>query len=72
MYIQAMKIEQTDKEIVFRMPITSKTEELQDMLEMLKFLEITARSKATNVQIGKLVSDVKKGRWEKTKVERGL
>lgn len=67
-----MKIEQTDKEIVFRMPITSKTEELQDMLEMLKFLEITARSKATNVQIGKLVSDVKKGRWEKTKVERGL
>lgn len=67
-----MKIEQTDKEIVFRMPITSKTEELQDMLEMLKFLEITTRSKASDGQIGKLVSEIKKGRWKKTKATRGL
>tara|TARA_R110002072_G_scaffold205246_2_gene363101 strand:+ start:288 stop:491 length:204 start_codon:yes stop_codon:yes gene_type:complete len=67
-----MKVEQSDNEIIFRLPITSEVEELQDMLELLEFLEITARSKASEKQVDQLVEEVKIGRWERSKAERGL
>jgi hypothetical protein len=67
-----MIIERTSKEIVFRLPSSTKLEDLQDIANLFAFKEISGKSKATQKDVDDLVKRIKKGRWVKTKQRLGL
>ena len=67
-----MIIERTSKEIVFRLPASTKLKDLQDVANLFAFKEISQKSKATQKGVDELVKQVKKGRWNKTKEKLGL
>jgi len=67
-----MIIERTSKEVVFRLPSSTKLEDLQDIANLFAFKEISQKSKATQKVVDELVKKTKKGRWAKTKQKLGL
>lgn len=67
-----MIIERTSKEIIFRLPTSTKLEDLQEIANLFAFKEIANKSKATQKDVDDLVKKIKKGRWEKTKKKLGL
>jgi hypothetical protein len=67
-----MIIERTSKEVVFRLPSSTKLEDLQEIANLFAFKEIASKSKATQKDVDDLVKKIKKGRWVKTKKKVGL
>ncbi|CAD5252377.1 MULTISPECIES: hypothetical protein [unclassified Imperialibacter] len=64
-----MIIERTKDEVIIRLPATLDTKDLEEMVNFLRFKEITATSKASEHDIEKLNKDVKKGRWAKQRAK---
>lgn len=62
-----MIIERTKSEIIIRLPGDINIDELQDLTDWFQYKEITRKSKAKQEDIDSLVSEIKKGRWEKRK-----
>ncbi|MBC7981985.1 hypothetical protein H7X65_02825 [Candidatus Parcubacteria bacterium] len=58
-----MTIERTASEIIIKVPAFVNVEGVQRLLDFLIYREATAKSKATQDEVDKLVSIVKKGRW---------
>jgi hypothetical protein len=67
-----MIIERTKNEVIFRLPGKASVDDLQSVADLLKFLDISRKSKATQKQVNVLVKRIKKGRWNKTKARVGL
>jgi hypothetical protein len=67
-----MIIERTSKEIIFRLPSSTKLEDVQEIANLFAFKEIVRNSKATQNDVDELVKKIKKGRWAKTKKKLGL
>ena len=67
-----MIIERTSKEVIFRLPSSTKLEDLQDIADLFTFKEISKKSKARQKDVDELVKTIKKGRWAKTKQKLGL
>lgn len=59
-----MLIERTSKEVIIRLSASIDTIELQHLIDYLTYKEATAHSKATQVQVDKLATDIKKGWWK--------
>ncbi len=64
-----MNVSVIDNEIVIKLPI-NEYEDYSDLLNYLEYLEITSKSKASQEDIDNLISEVKKGRWERFKAKR--
>ena len=62
-----MIIERTNNEVIIRLPGTIDTSDLEEMVDYIRFREITSKSKATQEQVDSLVRKIKKGRWEANK-----
>jgi hypothetical protein len=54
-----MIVERTDSEIVVRLPLGTKLNETQDILDFLKYKEIVSTSKADDNEINQLIASVK-------------
>jgi hypothetical protein len=67
-----MVIERTSKEIIFRLPSSTKLKDLQDIADLFTFGEISLKSKASQKEVDDLVKKIKKGRWNKTRQKIGL
>lgn len=67
-----MTIERTSKEVVFRLPTSTKLEDLQEIADLFTFKEIGQKSNAAQKDVDELVKKIKKGRWAKTKKKLGL
>ena len=67
-----MRIERTSNEVIFRLPSTTKLEDLQDIANYFSFKEIARKSEATQKNVDDLVKKIKKGRWNKTKIKLGI
>ena len=67
-----MKIERTKNEIVICIPASINVDDLKDLADLIEYKEISTKSKATQKDVDDLVSDIKRGRWEKTKTKLGL
>lgn len=67
-----MIIERTKDEIIFRLPANLNIDDLQGLADLLEYKGISQKSKVKQSQVDELVSDIKKGRWEKTKNKLGL
>lgn len=62
-----MIIERVNNEIIIRLPGDINIDQLQDMTDWFQYLEITRKSKAKQENVDNLVSQIKKGRWNKRK-----
>lgn len=62
-----MIIEWTKREIIIRLPKNINIDGLQDMADWFQYKEITRKSKAKQADVDYLVSQIKKGSWEKRK-----
>jgi hypothetical protein len=62
-----MIIEKTDKEIIIRLPNTMDTSFIEEIVDYIRFKEITSKSYANQADVDSLVKEVKQRRWEKNK-----
>ncbi|MCK9453289.1 MAG: hypothetical protein M0Q90_16450 [Bacteroidales bacterium] len=67
-----MKVERQNNEILVRFSAGTKTSRIQAILDYLRYEELTSKSTASEEDIGELLNEVKKGRWDRTKKELGL
>lgn len=67
-----MIVERTNNEILVRLPSNVDISELQDMLDYLKYKELTANSKAKQEDANKLAKEVNSYMWDKIKKQRDL
>ena len=64
-----MTIERTDKEIIIRIPSFINIERIQNIIDLLAYLEATAKSQATQADVDALVDEIKKGWWKKISLD---
>ena len=62
-----MLVERKNNEVIVRLDGAVDINFLQRTLNYLRYLELGAKSKATQAQINKLAKDVKKGWWKKNR-----
>lgn len=62
-----MIIQKTVNEIIIRLPISINIEDLQELTDYLRYLEISSKKRTSQNEVDLLVKEVKKGRWLKTR-----
>lgn len=62
-----MIVERKNNEVVVRLDGSVDADALQQTLDYLRYLELGAKSQATQEQIDLLTKEVKKGWWEKNR-----
>ena len=62
-----MIIERTQNEVIIRLPASMNTDDLQEMVDFIRFKEITTKSNITEDEVDALIKEVKKGRWAKNR-----
>ena len=67
-----MILERTKDEIVVRLPANVDLTELQNMLDFLRYKELTTQSKANQTDVDELAGFVNKSIWNNVKVRRNL
>jgi hypothetical protein len=67
-----MIIERTKDEVLIRIDGKMKLENLQSIVDYIRYLELTSKSRATQKDVDALVKKIKKGRWERTKKQLGI
>jgi hypothetical protein len=67
-----MIVKRQDNEILVRFSAGTKTSRIQAILDYLRYEELTSKSVATEDIVNELLTEVKKGRWNRTKSELGF
>ncbi|RLD81410.1 MAG: hypothetical protein DRJ10_06240 [Bacteroidetes bacterium] len=67
-----MILERTKNEILVRLPSNIDLSELQDMIDYLKYKELTSNSKAKQKDADKLAEDTNALMWGEIKKQRNL
>ena len=67
-----MKVERKNNEILVRFSPGTGTSKIQNILDYLRYEELTSKSEATEKDVENLTEKVKKGRWKRTKNELGI
>jgi hypothetical protein len=67
-----MILERTKTEILVRLPANIDLTELQNMLDFLRYKELTAKSKAKQLDVDELSKSVNKSIWSKVKASRSI
>ncbi|CAD5258111.1 MULTISPECIES: hypothetical protein [unclassified Imperialibacter] len=62
-----MLVERKNNEIIVTLDGAVNVDFLQQTLDYLRYLELGAKSKASQAQINQLAQDAKKGWWEKNR-----
>jgi len=62
-----MQIERLDKEIVIRIPRELDSKRLQSVLDLIRYGELTAKSKTSQKQVDELSTEINKGWWAKNR-----
>ena len=70
--IKEMIVERLGDELLVRIPANMQTSRIQNILDYLRYEELTSESSATEEDVNMLVKEIKKGRWNKVKKELGL
>ena len=67
-----MIVERQNNEILVRISVKNLSSKIQQIIDYLRYEELTSKSTATQEDIDNLVKEVKKGRWERTKKKLGI
>jgi hypothetical protein len=62
-----MIIQKTANEIIIRLPRSINIEDLQEITDYLRYLEISSKKQTSQNEVDLLVNEVKSGRWLKTR-----
>ncbi len=62
-----MIVERINNEVVLRIPSFVNFDEIQRVIDLMRYKEATAHSKAKQKDIDKIVSDAKKGWWKENR-----
>lgn len=62
-----MKIERTDKEIIIRIPASIDTEGLQELVDYVRYKEITSKFEVDQNDVDKLADEINESWWSKNK-----
>ena len=62
-----MLIERTPREVIIRIPASVNTDELQDVVDFIRYKELTSKFKVSQKEADKLAASVKKDWWAKNK-----
>ena len=65
-----MLLERTNNEILIRLPANIDLRELQNMLDYLRYKELTAKSKAKQSDVDELSKAANKSIWTKIKARK--
>ena len=67
-----MIVERKKNEIIVRLPSDVDLSELQNMIDYLKYKELTSQSKAKQSDADKLAKEANKSIWDEIKAQRNL
>lgn len=67
-----MIVQRQNNEIVIRFSAGTKASKIQNILDYLRYEELTSKSIATEEDVENLVNEAKSGRWQRIKNEMGL
>ncbi len=62
-----MRVERLKDEILVRIPLELDSKRLQNILDLIRYGELTSKSDATQEQIDQLSSDINKSWWAKNR-----
>jgi len=62
-----MKIERTDKEIIIRIPASVDTEGLQELVDYVRYKEITSKFEVDQNDVDKLADEINESWWSKNR-----
>ena len=62
-----MRVERSDKEIVVRIPLELNSKKLQDVLDLIRYGELTAKREAKQEQVDQMASGINKSWWAKNR-----
>jgi len=62
-----MIIERTTGEFIVRIPITTQVEQIQDLIDYLRYKELTSTYEVSQSEVDMLARDINKSWWEKNK-----
>lgn len=62
-----MIIERTEKEILIKIPASVDTEDLQDLVDYIRYKELTSGIRVNQDTIDKLANELNAGWWERNK-----
>ncbi|HZH96672.1 MAG TPA: hypothetical protein VEY06_12335 [Flavisolibacter sp.] len=62
-----MQIERTDKEVIIRLPASVNTDDLQELLDYVRYKELTSIISASQKQADKLATQINKSWWTKNR-----
>jgi hypothetical protein len=62
-----MIIERTASEFVIRLPFSANVERMQDMIDYLRYKELTANYSVSQSEVDKLAREINSNWWNKSK-----
>ena len=60
-----MVIERTLNEFIIRFPITTQVEQMQDLVDYLRYRELTTTASASQLEVDSLAREINKNWWNK-------
>jgi hypothetical protein len=63
--VNIMTIERTTSEFIIRFPFTSDIERMQDMVDYLRYKELTAKYELAQSEVDNLAKSINKQWWQK-------
>lgn len=67
-----MIVQRDKNEIVVRFSAGNKASKIQNILDYLRYEELTSKSDATEEDVENMINEAKSGRWQRIKKEMGL
>lgn len=64
-----MIIERINNELIIRLPATVNAAEIQDLLNYLRYQELTSKFSVKQNEVDKLAQQVNKGWWKRNKAK---
>lgn len=65
-----MQVERLENEIVIRIPVDLDSKKLQNVLNLIRYGELTAKSEATQKQVDQMSSEINQSWWAKNRDTR--
>ena len=62
-----MKVERTNSEVLVRINSEYDSDKLQEILDLIRYAELTSKSNATQTEVNEFASEVNKSWWAKNK-----
>jgi hypothetical protein len=64
-----MKIERTEDEVIIRIPSSVGIEDLQELIDLIKYKEMTSKFKVDQKEVDSIAREINESWWSKNKAK---